>query len=343
MESILIRLETQQAFHIGELSEIASARRAGMKLAQILGFDEVRIGQLAIVITEAATNIAKHAQRGEILLRAIQRDNYVGIEIIAIDSGPGISNIALQMKDGNSTTGTYGVGLGAIERLSQEFDMYSVQQQGTVLWMVLWGNDAVLQANEQWQVGAVCLPYPGEEISGDAWSADSDGNTLTLMVADGLGHGPDAAQASMAATALTINSHDQSPAILLQRTHTALRGTRGAAVAITQIDLERGQLRFAGVGNIAVSVFETTARRHLLSHNGIVGSNLRKLQEFSQSWESGAMVIAHSDGIGTRWDLDKYPGLTHSHPSLIAAVLYRDFTRGRDDVSVVVLREIISS
>jgi hypothetical protein len=122
--------------------------------------------------------------------------------------------------------------------------------------------------------------------------------------------------------------------------HVALRQTRGAAVAICQVNEERGELRFAGVGNIAMSVFTLGERRHLLSHNGIVGSNLRKVQEFVHPWEQGSMLIGHSDGVATRWDLNAYPGLENSHPSLIAAVLYRDFARGRDDVVVVVIKNI---
>jgi anti-sigma regulatory factor (Ser/Thr protein kinase) len=345
VEVTVIRFGTQQLFHIGELSEVAAARRAGIKLAQKLGFNELRTAQLAIVITEAATNIAKHAAHGEILLRSLQYGETLGVEIIAIDAGPGISNISLQMIDGNSTTGTYGGGLGAISRLSQEFDMYSMREQGTALWIVIWINDDALRLSNEWrlaatwEIGAICVPYPGEVVCGDAWTIVFDNNLLTLMMADGLGHGPDAASASNAAVTVIEDYQGQSPQALLQRTHTALQKTRGAAVAIGQIDLAQGQLRFAGVGNIAASVFEVATRRHLLSHNGIAGSNLRKLQEFSHAWENGAMLIAHSDGLATRWDLDKYVGLAQSHPSLIAAVLYRDFTRGRDDVSVLVLRQ----
>ena len=334
----MIRFGTQQAFHIGEPSEIAAVRRAATSLAQQLDFSELKIGQLALVVTEAATNIVKHAKQGEILLRSLECGQNFGVEIIALDRGPGIANIKLQMEDGNSTTGTYGGGLGAISRLSQEFDIYSNRDQGAALIMVVWAN-TIPQINSRWQVGAICLPMEGEYVCGDDWAIESDGKSLSLLVADGLGHGPDAAKASNAATAILPHNPNQLPGIMLERANIALRGTRGAAVAVAYIDEERGQLRFAGVGNIAVSVFESFNRRHLLSHNGIVGSNLRKLQEFSHPWESGALLIAHSDGLGTRWDLDRYPQLARAHPGLIAAVLYRDFTRGRDDVTVIVLRD----
>jgi anti-sigma regulatory factor (Ser/Thr protein kinase) len=338
MEAVLIKLGKQTSFHIGELSEIASARRAGNELGRRLGFDEVRTGQVALVITEAATNIVKHAIEGEILLRSLDANGKAGIEIIAIDRGPGMANVALRMEDGNSTAGTYGVGMGAIRRLAQEFDIYSVEGQGTVLLMIVW-SDGLCSLPRGWQVGAVCLPVAGEDLCGDAWDLGMGENGVTICVADGLGHGPDAALASDPAVALAAQRPDLSPTSIMALAHQALHGTRGAALAVAVIDEQKEQLSFAGVGNIAGCIFSNGTRRHLMSHNGIVGSNLRKVQEFVHPWEPGAMVILHSDGIATRWDLDSYTGLIFRHPSLIAAVLYRDFARARDDTMVVVLRQ----
>lgn len=334
----------QQRFAIGEPSEIAAARRAGTSLARRIGFDDVRAGQLAIIVSEAASNIVKHAGHGEILLRQLVRDGVSGIEILAIDKGPGMRNVLQHMEDGQSTAGTYGVGLGAIRRLSQEFDLYSMPGLGTVLMMIIWstGSGRGHAARPDWQIGAVCLPLASEVVSGDAWNMVHQGHDLTLMMADGLGHGPHAAEASETASALletTTPGLPPLPGTFLKLAHGALAGTRGAAMAVAHIDKERGELRYAGVGNIAGCTFDAGQSRHLLSHNGIVGSNLRKVQEFQYPWQTGTLLVMHSDGLHTRWDLDQYPGLAHCHAALIAAVLYRDFTRGRDDVSVVVLRE----
>lgn len=334
----------QQRFPVGEPSEIAAARRAGNTLARRLGYDDVRTGQLAIVISEAATNIVKHAGHGEILLRKVTRGGVDGIEVLAIDKGPGMRNVSQYMQDGQSTAGTYGVGLGAIRRLSQEFDLYSLPGLGTVLMMVVWGPtaNAATPAEPNWQVGAVCLPLASEEVSGDAWNVVFEGHELSLMMADGLGHGPDAAEPSERASALLENCAPglaPLPGNFLKLAHAALAGTRGAAMAVAHIDSDRRELRFAGVGNIAACALDHGQTRHLLSHNGIVGSNLRKVQEFLHPWQSGTLLVMHSDGLHTRWDLDQYPGLAHCHPALVAAVLYRDFSRGRDDVGVVVLRE----
>lgn len=337
METILSAECPQAVFHIGEASEIAAARRAGSELARRLGFNEIKTGEIALVITEAATNIVKHAIRGEILLRRVISNGGWGIEILAIDAGPGMSNLALSMQDGVSTAGSYGVGLGAMHRLTNEFDVYTAPGKGTVICMVLWADNKSVQASP-WQIGVICLPMPGEDVCGDSWATNIEGNGITLLVADGLGHGPHAAQASQAAAAILADHPDLPPVAALQAAHQALHGTRGAAAAIARIDRTSEEMRFAGVGNIAVCIFHADTRQHMVSHNGIVGSNLRKTQEFLAPYGDDAIVIMHSDGIGTRWDLKQYPGLEMRHPALIASVLYRDFARKRDDVTVLVLR-----
>jgi len=339
MEIILRKLGKQQIYQIGELSEVAAARRAGVALAKTLRFDEARSGQLALIITEAASNIAKHAKSGHLLMRAVSYADAEGIEIIALDAGPGMANVSLNLIDGHSSAGSYGIGLGAMRRLAHEFDIYTDLGKGTVLVMTLWNNPPDAAA-PRWSVGAVCLPMPGEIECGDAWLALHWRKGLVMTVADGLGHGPEAAKASVQAVATLQANPDAGPGQILQRSHQAMQGTRGAAVAVACINLESGQLIFAGVGNIAGCIYERLNRKHLLSQNGIVGTNLRKVQEFQQNWSEEALLVLHSDGIGTRWDLDHYPGLQSRHPAIIAAVLYRDFCRGRDDATVLVVRKI---
>ena len=230
MEGFLKILRRQAVFQVGELGEIAAARRAGVDLARQLGFDETRAGKLALIITEAATNVVKHAVRGEIILRAISQNADCGVEVIAVDSGPGIENLNASMRDGVSTTGTYGVGLGAISRLADDFDLYTAPGQGTVLWMQLWAI-ASTERRAEWDIGVVCLPMASEEESGDDWASMSTPNSLTVMVADGLGHGPDAAQASRAAVNVLLQSADAGPATVIGQAHDALARTRGAAVS----------------------------------------------------------------------------------------------------------------
>jgi anti-sigma regulatory factor (Ser/Thr protein kinase) len=328
------------ALPIVESSQAGEARRIALALASRLGFNETERGKVGIVVTEAANNLVRHAKDGELVLQPLTRNNVEGIEILALDKGPGISNISECLRDGFSTGGTSGTGLGAMSRLSAFFDMYSVPKVGTACLAQLWANSLpVKQPDIDLESGVVCLPKIGEEISGDAWATAQDSGRTLLLVADGLGHGPQAAQASREAVRIFRANLGKSPKEIVEAAHTALRSTRGAALAIAEVDFEQLTVRFAGVGNISGTILAQEKTNSLVSYNGTVGHEVRKIQEFVYPWPKGGLLVMHSDGLGTQWRLDRYPGLVAKHPSLIAGVLYRDFNRGRDDVTVLVVRE----
>ncbi|MFB2919219.1 SpoIIE family protein phosphatase [Aerosakkonema funiforme] len=328
------------ALPIVEPSQAGDARRIAMSLASRLGFNETERGKVGIVVTEIANNLVRHAREGQLLLRSLTKNNVVGIEILALDKGPGMIDVGQCLRDGYSTAGTPGNGLGAISRLSAFFDIHSVPQNGTVLLSQLWATPIpTSSSNSNIEIGLVCLPKTGEEVSGDAWAIEQYEDRTLLLVSDGLGHGPMAAQASLKAIEIFRENADKSPAAVIEAAHQALKSTRGAAIAIAQLDLAEQSLRFAGVGNISASVISDSGRYSMVSHNGTVGHEVRKIQEFVYQWPKGGLLLMHSDGLGTQWRLDRYPGLVAKHPSSIAGVLYRDFNRGRDDVTVLIAKE----
>jgi anti-sigma regulatory factor (Ser/Thr protein kinase) len=337
MEALISSLGPQQALDIRHASDAAAARRAGQKLADALGFDETRAGQLAIIVTEAATNILKHAGEGRIFIGPAQSAAGPGIDVIAVDGGPGIADLATSLRDGVSTTGTAGTGLGALRRLSDEFDVYSARGRGAAFFMRLW-RTLPGPAPCEVEVGALTLPLAGEDECGDGWAVLCDDGGASFIGVDGLGHGPDAARAAHEAIGALSRRGGANPAPLIEAAHQSLRITRGAALAAARIDCASDELRFAGIGNISACVIEDGGRRALVSHNGIVGHNMRKVQEFVAPCAPGALCILHSDGVQTQWDLGEYPGLHARHPALVAAVLMRDFIRRRDDAMVLVVR-----
>ncbi len=329
------------ALPILESSQAGEARRIAIAIANRLGFTETERGQVGIVVTEIANNLVLHAKDGLLLLQALSKNDITGIEILALDKGPGISNIQECLRDGFSTAGTPGNGLGAVSRLSAFFEIHSVPKVGTALLSHLWASPEVAQesTNHNLEIGAICLPMTGEEVSGDAWATDQQPGRSLLLVADGLGHGPLAAQASLEAVRIFRENARKSPAEIIEAAHSVLRSTRGAALAIAEVNFERQTVRFAGVGNISGSVFSPAGSYSMVSHNGTVGHEVRKIQEFVYQWPQGGLLVMHSDGLSTQWRLDRYPGLITRHPTLISGVLYRDFYRGRDDVTVLVARE----
>jgi len=338
METLISSLLPQITFPITHASDVAAARRAGQKLADALGFPEVQAGRLAIVITEAGTNILKHAGDGTLyIMRAQSGADAAGIDVLAVDKGPGIADLARCLRDGVSTAGTAGNGLGALQRQSDEFDVWTAHDKGSVFFMRVWDRVPPPEPCGI-EIGALCVPLAGEDESGDGWAVSCNLDGATLMGVDGLGHGPDAHKAAAAAIRSLELRPAGTPSSTLHDAHEALRITRGAALSSARIDYATDELRFAGIGNVSGVVHDGESRRALVSHNGIVGSNMRKVQEFAVACPPGALCILHSDGIQTQWDLNAYPGLFARVPAIVAAILMRDFSRSRDDAMVLVGR-----
>ncbi|WOD41914.1 ATP-binding SpoIIE family protein phosphatase [Nodosilinea sp. E11] len=326
------------AIAITEQSQAGEARRTSLALATRLGFDETERGKVGLLVTEVANNLIRHAGCGVIVLRAIAQDDLIGIEVLGLDQGSGMVDVEECLQDGFSTAGTAGNGLGAIRRLSDFFDIYSQPNQGTALLAHIWAKTSVHSPPKIIEIGVVALPKLGEEVSGDAWAWQGDAHRSLFLVVDGLGHGPAAASAASAAIRVFHDHHHQSPQGIVEAAHAALRSTRGAALAIAEINVEQQTVCFAGIGNISASISSATEHHNLVSYNGTVGHEVRKIKEFTYPWYANGLLTMHSDGISTQWKLDRYPGLNQKHPSLIAGVLHRDFHRERDDVTMLVAK-----
>ena len=326
----------QRAIVVTDSSQIGEARRAATTLAIRTNFNETDSGRIAIVVMELATNLVRYGQKGVIFIRGeIHTDGTARVEVLAIDSGPGMDFSRCSV-DGYSTGGTPGNGLGAIQRLADEFDVYSTRPSGTVIMAAVCSSGKSPSAPKTLRWGVVSLPARGEQVCGDAFGYRQAGPKAVLMVADGLGHGPDAAKASACAVTLFDRDPFMDAADFIRSSHAAMAGTRGAALAVASLDGAARVLHFAGVGNIAGTVFSAESRRGLPSNNGIVGAVLPRLQPFEYPLPDTGLIVLHSDGLQTRWSLDPYPGLALRHPAVVAGVLYRDFGRGRDDVTVLV-------
>jgi hypothetical protein len=224
-----------------------------------------------------------------------------------------------------------------MRRLADDFSVWSAVGEGTAL-VCRFYPDTGPAGVARPVIAGLALPMRGESACGDAWISVSRPEGFALLLADGLGHGPAAAEAAGTAVRLFRESAWSHPEQALALLHAGMGSTRGAAAAVALIDRSRRELRFAGVGNISGALVAGDKTRSLVSHNGTLGHQMRKVQEFAYPWESNTLLILHSDGLATRWKLDRYPGLFRQDPALVGAMLYRDHARGRDDVSVVVCR-----
>lgn len=321
-----------QVLLIEDSSQIGHARRTAQQLAERHGFDERDAGRVALVATELASNVLKHAGVGELHLRVLPRASGFGIEMLAVDRARGFDLEACMM-DGFSTGGTQGIGLGAVARQTEVFDVHA-DARGAVLLARLYPRS---DAAPDLRYGVSQHSLHNDPACGDVWHLAVDRNSISALIVDGLGHGEDAERAGRAGERAFALDPFAAPVLLMEDMHREMIGSRGGAVAFAQFHGERDSLTFAGVGNIGASLVANDKSRGLASHPGIVGGQYRKAQPFDYAHVNGHLLIMYSDGLQSRWNLQDYPGLVHRHPAVIATVLHRDFCRGRDDVTVLVV------
>jgi anti-sigma regulatory factor (Ser/Thr protein kinase) len=336
-----------QHFPLADRSFLNIVRRDISKIAEAQGLTETEIGKVNLVISEMATNLLKHTATlgGELLVKAMydERGNTEGLEMICLDNGPGMSDPLRMMEDGVSTFGSMGQGLGAIQRLSDFFDIYSQRGLGTVILSRIYRKGKAPKSAARnayaFTVGAVMVPKPGEKVSGDGWALRLSHQGAYLLVLDGLGHGEYAHEASVKGIQAFQQQPKQSPSEMLRGIHTDIKRTRGAVGAIAHFNTETTHLRYCGIGNISGRLFSAGTLKNMLSYNGTLGMNVpNTVNDQLHSWAPGHLMVMHSDGLKSRWDMSKYPELTRHDPTLIAAVLYKDNTRTLDDTLVVVVR-----
>lgn len=318
--------------------DVGVARRQAMAACRAQGFRPAQEGRVCLVATELATNLVKYARNGRILVRLVHWDDLRGVELLSVDSGPGMIDVGRHMADGFSTGGTLGGGLGAVARLSDQFDIHSAPGSGTVVMARLWAVPPSAPSDHRFLVGPVAEAMDGEAVSGDGWAVEQRGGRIAVLVADGLGHGPDAAVASGAAVAAFRHLHREPPEAIVARIHAALLRTRGAAVAVAVIDADAGSVRFCGVGNVSVRLLAPGGSNHLVSQFGIAGHRAPPVRAVDAAWTAASMLVAHSDGLSAKWDLAGCPGIEHRHPLLAAAAVMRQAARRRDDATVLAVR-----
>lgn len=322
-------------FQVEAAPTASAVRRSAERLAEELGLPDRRVSDLAIVAAELAGNLVKHADEGMLLVRVVRTAEQAGVEIVAIDRGPGMTDVAHSIGDGHSTAGTLGIGLGAIVRQSGWSDLHSVPGKGTVLAAQVWPADPPRPA---WASG-LTRPLAGETVSGDAFAArEIDGRRQVLMC-DGLGHGGLAAAAANEAARIFSSAPAVPPMTVVDLLHRGLNHTRGAALAVAELDADAGLVRYAGLGNIAGTVLAADGtRRGMVSLPGIAGHQRRQIREYDYPLLPGSVVLMHSDGIVDRWSASDYPRLLDHSPVVIAATVLRDAGTRRDDAGVVVAR-----
>jgi anti-sigma regulatory factor (Ser/Thr protein kinase) len=325
-----------EPIRIGDEAAVSSIREAIRARGNEIGMDRVRTEKLAAAASEIGHNQLRHAGGGEMLVRTIQRSGVPGVEVLARDTGAGIADptSALAGRPAPvSAAGGLGVGLSAANRLADELDFD-----------VRWGAGTTIAARKfasplpRSEVAVLARACQGQTVIGDDALFLRRGDGLLLAVADGLGHGPPAQEASQRAMDAVRASESTSPRELLEVCQAALAGTRGAVMSVVFIPDGGTELLHAGVGNVGCQLYRNRAATRFASVRGVVGHAQQsgRLQDESGALGGRHVLLMHSDGLPSRVDLSEDSALLREPPFIIAHRLMADHGRIHDDVLILV-------
>jgi len=329
----------QQAFNLTDRSYLNILKKDILKIGQKVELSPKKLAELDLIVSEIATNLLKHAGGGEIIVRPLTETNNRGVELLSIDKGPGMTDPAKMIEDGVSTTNTLGHGLGSIKRLSDQFQLYSVKGWGTVLLSRVFQQPPESFPVSKIGVYPIVLNKPGESVCGDAYAFKFNPYFVKVMLADGLGHGPLANQASEKACEVFRKSAFNNPSDIINDIHKQVKDTRGLVATAAVYDIVNKIWKICGVGNISTRQCNAITSKTHMPYNGIVGLNISsRLESQTIRNETGGYMVFCSDGISTRWETSKHPSVFKYDLSILAAVIYKDYARHSDDMSVIVVK-----
>jgi anti-sigma regulatory factor (Ser/Thr protein kinase) len=327
---------THTIFNASDRSYFAILKKEIHAIAVSGNFGEKKLGMIDIVIAEIVSNLSKHADDGKVMVKLIEEKGIPGLEIIAIDNGPGMSDVKRMMPDGVSTKNTLGQGLGSIKRQTDFFQIYSIKDWGTVLVARIYNEEITASKNIKFDIKSILLPKPGETECGDGFYSIITKDHVKLFLGDGLGHGPEAAKAVITAGDSFLRCTENSPEEIIKHINGAVKKTRGLVGTVVVFNIKEKNWKICGVGNISTKIISPDQTKNYIGYNGIIGLNLsNNLHAQEISYDPGQHLIMCSDGLRSRWDLIKHPTIFRYDLSMISATLYKDFARNSDDMSVV--------
>lgn len=327
------------SYAVEDRSYLSFVKREIHNLVKLAGFSPMRTGEVDIIVSELASNLIKHAGSGELIYRVTGENEDKAFEIFSMDKGPGIQDVPRMMKDGNSSSNTLGQGLGALNRLSDVFQIYSMCGWGTIAYSKAYmlPKPSLIQVKNQLNIKAVQLCYPGEKVCGDGYFVKKLAAETHIFVGDGLGHGKNAYEAVQCAIEAFIECDLLQPVEVLRYMHNKVKRTRGLVGTVAMFNHEKKQWRICGVGNITTRLYQGITFRNCMPYNGIIGHSIPNTMSDSLiDEEKNHCIVMYSDGIRNRVDITKYHSVLKYDPAVIASLIVKDYSRHNDDTTVLV-------
>jgi anti-sigma regulatory factor (Ser/Thr protein kinase) len=332
-----------EVIRVAVASDASLARRTARATALAIGFDERASEEIALAVSELASNLTRHAQGGQLTLAPVAEGGRIGIQIESLDRGPGIPDAEQAMTDGFSTVGGLGCGLGAVNRLMDEFTISSQQvaSAGTHIVCKHWLRGDTTPVDPcPLEFGAASRARPTMTVNGDAFAIKRWSTNALAAVIDGLGHGQYAHRAAQAARHYVDTHFDQPLDTIFRGVARTCRGTRGVVMALAQFRFGGNGVRFsfASIGDVGAHLFGGSGPEHFIVRRGILGGNAPDARVTEHRWEAGNLMVLHSDGLIRHWGLEDFPDLSREPATAIAQRLLGALATKHDDATVVVVR-----
>lgn len=325
---------------ISNAGEVIAIRRIAKEMAHDMGFDERTREEISLVVSELASNIIKYTQRGMITLSPVCNEQCEGIMIEAEDDGEGFNEHSA-LTDGVSTSGTLGVGLGAVNRLMDEFDILQRENHsGTRIVCKRWLHDNSNHGEHcPFEFGVFSRPKPGESANGDTFIIKNIRGATLVGVIDGVGHGILANQAANTARQYIERHAESSLQDIFRGVERACASTRGVVMALAVLDWKKQTFRYASVGNIEAKIFNHEQEKpKFLVRRGIVGKHAPAPVVTENIWHSGDILALHSDGISTHWSWDDFMSYANSPAQVITEEIFKVMEKNHDDATIVIVK-----
>lgn len=340
-----MRLDSQH-INITSASDVSRARNCAKFMAQTIGFRNVVIEEISLAVSELASNLVKHAKGGSLTLLPLSDGELFGIQIESHDKGPGIEDLDKALTDGFSTVGSLGFGLGAVNRLMDEFTITSrckKPDNGThILCKRFVRKDLPRTSNCPLEFGVATRAHPLMNVNGDTFVIKQWGSGALLGVIDGVGHGQNALLAAQTARLYVETHYDQPLSSIFIGVDRACRSTRGVVMSLARFDWNEDMttitLTFSGIGNVEIHVNPKLEPMRLLVTRGILGVNANKPIITDHLWKPNYFMVLHSDGVSANWRWSDFPEIEKASADVAAQHLLHSLARDDDDATVIVVR-----
>lgn len=318
--------------------DCATAALRARDLAAKIGFLPAQVEEIVLAASELAHNLVKHAGQGVLTLRAVAKDDYAGLEILSDDEGPGMTDVVRSLSDGYSSSGTLGYGLGTVNRFMDDMEIESESGFGTHIRCQRWlRKPQDLRPILAWDVAAASRSRRLAPDNGDAFVIHRWSENMLVGLIDGLGHGPLAQQAAVAAQNYIRDHYDLPLDRIFAGVGRSCKGTRGVVMCLVRFENSK-RIQFAALGNIEARICCGPVRMPFAMPRGIVGMDEARVKVQTHDWDPNWLLVLHTDGLSERWQWDQFSGLEREPADVIAQRLLRDLKPRDDDATVLVAK-----